>query len=135
MILSKTHQIQSALESLNSLRNKYGGCSYSMTQIKRFAAGSRCDRLHFLQEWLAVYTELGPTIVNHGLTIDSMDSEFIADRGVGFGPEAYRTFVVTILQSSQRPTRQVLLPLPSQSQSSLTATELVWPTIRSAGGK
>lgn len=104
--IARTRRIQATLTELNALRSRYGGCEYSMGQVKKFASGASCEREKFLTDWISVYSDTGPVILQLGSTIDAMDAAFAADPEIGYGPVAYRIFVHSQLVADNRRTNQ-----------------------------
>jgi len=91
--LDKRRRVQDLARRVNDVRIAHGGDTYSMTQIRSFAAaqcGAGADhRERFLRNWLSVYSEYGPKFTEAGITIQEVDDGFISDPRCGVGPDAY----------------------------------------------
>lgn len=101
--IQQRHATTKLLEEVNAIRQQYGGCAYSMGQVKGFVmatyGGGGDKRQRYLTDWLAVYTEFGPRFQAAGLTIDEVDTAFIGDPETSGGPESYRIFAEQMIES------------------------------------
>lgn len=92
-------QAQDLLQTLNELRQLYGGDPYSMTQVKGFVGtnGGAPARVRFLTDWIEIYSVWATRFSNElGITLQEADDIFIHGE-YGVGTDSYRMWASEFL--------------------------------------
>jgi len=100
--LGQRKRINDLLLKLNNLRRAHGADTYTIGQVKKFAAsqygGGAKARESFLTDWFALYSELAPRFAEMGIDLQRADNYFIERRGLGIGPAAYRRYAESLMR-------------------------------------